>query len=484
MLLHFNLNFITISLLAINAILAFIIVFRGKREVTAIWAWLLVLLGLPFIGFIIYMFIGRNLTSAKIFSLQTQEVLGIDKIVTNQKELANSNVTTDHFDEENSFVRLFLQNDEAILTFHNAVRIFTDGHKKFEQLFDDIQRAKHHINIEYFTIYDDEIGNQLVDLLVAKAKKGVRVRVLFDQWGSHGRHEKMWRRLKEAGGQVLPFMAPRYVLITFRMNFRDHRKLVVIDGNVAYIGGFNVGDQYLGKSKKFGYWRDTHLRIEGDAVLAVQSRFFTDWNATTHKQQLTFSDDYFPSRRELVNDTTAIQIVSSGPDNSDKQIQTGYLKMFATATESITIQTPYFIPDQAVLEVLRMAIQSGIRVRLMIPSIPDHPFVYRATEYYASQLLEVGAEIYRYDNGFLHAKMVSIDGRIASVGSANMDIRSFVLNFEANAFLYDHEIAGALEKIFEIDMQKSTRLSKAYFSKQPAWKHVLQQVSRLLSPIL
>ncbi|MDR3240585.1 MAG: cardiolipin synthase [Lactobacillaceae bacterium] len=483
-LLHLDIDIITITILAINVILSFIVVFRGKREVTAIWAWLMVLIGLPIVGFIIYLFVGRNLTSAKIFSLQTQEVLGIDKIVENQKSLANSELQTHHFEEESSFVRLFLQNDEAILTFHNAVRIFTDGRKKFDQLFDDIQNAKHHINLEYFTIYDDEIGNELVDLLVMKAKKGVRVRVLFDQWGSHGRHAKMWKRLKDVGGQVLPFMAPRYVPITFRMNFRDHRKLVIIDGNIGYIGGLNVGDQYLGKSKKFGYWRDTHLRIEGDAVLAIQSRFFTDWNATTRKQQLTFSDDYFPKSRATSKDTTAIQIVSSGPDNSDKQIQTGYLKMFATAAESITIQSPYFIPDQAVLEVLRMAAQSGIRVRLMIPAMPDHPFVYRATEWYASQLLDVGAEIYRYDNGFLHAKMVSIDGRIASVGSANMDIRSFVLNFEANAFMYDREIAGALEKTFEIDMQKSTKLDSEYFARQPFWKHFLQQLSRLVSPIL
>ncbi|QIL50917.1 cardiolipin synthase [Weissella coleopterorum] len=480
--LHFNIFADIIVLL--NTIAAVAIVFHGEREVSSMWAWLMVLVTLPGIGLIIYMFLGRNLNSKKIFSLQTQKVLGIDKIVKNQKKLAHEIETAEHLEEESSFVRLFLQNDAALLTFQNSVQIFTDGHDKFDQLFSDIKQAKHHINIEYFTIYDDEIGNQLVDLLTQKARVGVRVRVLFDQWGSKGRHDKMWRRFRDAGGQVVPFLSPRYVPITFRINFRDHRKIAVIDGSIGYIGGFNVGDQYLGRFKKFGYWRDTHVRIEGDAALAIQSRFFTDWNATTKKQQLNFSDDYFPNQQASNNRTTAIQIVSSGPDDSKKQIQTGYLKMFATASQSIYIQTPYFIPDQAVLEVLRMAALSGVQVKIMIPAFPDHPFVYRATEWYVQKLLQVGAEVYRYDKGFMHAKTVTIDGRITSIGSANMDIRSFILNFEANAFMYDRNLAEQLENIYHADILDSTQLDLKYFEQQPLWKKILQRMSRLLGPIL
>ncbi|MCZ9311362.1 cardiolipin synthase [Weissella koreensis] len=482
--LYLHINVFADIVVLLNTIAAIAIVFRGEREVSSMWAWLMVLITLPGIGLIIYMFLGRNLNSKKIFSLQTQKVLGIDKIVKNQKKLAHEIDTAEHLEEEGSFVRLFLQNDAALLTFQNSVHIFTDGHDKFDQLFADIQKAKHHINLEYFTIYDDEIGNQLVDLLTQRAQAGVRVRVLFDQWGSKGRHDKMWRRLRDAGGQVVPFLSPRYVAITFRINFRDHRKIAVIDGSIGYIGGFNVGDQYLGRFKKFGHWRDTHVRIEGDAVLAIQSRFFTDWNATTKKQQLNFSDDYFPSQQASNNRTTAIQIVSSGPDDTKKQIQTGYLKMFASATESIYIQTPYFIPDQAVLEVLRMAVLSGVKVKIMIPAFPDHPFVYRATEWYVKQLIQVGAEIYRYDKGFMHAKTVTIDGRISSIGSANMDIRSFILNFEANAFMYDRNLAKQLENIYHADILESTKLDLAYFEHQSVWKKALQRMSRLLGPIL
>lgn len=482
--LYLHINVFADIVILLNTIAAIAIIFRGEREVSSMWAWLMVLVTLPGVGLIIYMFLGRNLNSKKIFSLQTQKVLGIDKIVKNQKKLAHEIETAEHLEEESSFVRLFLQNDAALLTFQNAVKIFTDGHDKFDQMFADIKKAKHHINIEYFTIYDDEIGNQLVDLLTERARAGVRVRVLFDQWGSKGRHDKMWRRLRDAGGQVVPFLSPRYVAITFRINFRDHRKIAVIDGSIGYIGGFNVGDQYLGRFKKFGYWRDTHVRIEGDAVLAIQSRFFTDWNATTKKQQLNFSDDYFPSQQASNKRTTAIQIVSSGPDDTKKQIQTGYLKMFATATESIYIQTPYFIPDQAVLEVLRMAALSGVKIKIMIPAFPDHPFVYRATEWYVKQLIQVGAEVYRYDKGFMHAKTVTIDGRISSIGSANMDIRSFILNFEANAFMYDRNLAKQLENIYHTDILESTQLDLAYFEQQPVWKKVLQRMSRLLGPIL
>ncbi|AEJ24034.1 cardiolipin synthase [Weissella koreensis] len=482
--LYLHINVFADIVVLLNTIAAIAIVFRGEREVSSMWAWLMVLITLPGIGLIIYMFLGRNLNSKKIFSLQTQKVLGIDKIVKNQKKLAHEIDTAEHLEEEGSFVRLFLQNDAALLTFQNSVHIFTDGHDKFDQLFADIKKAKHHINLEYFTIYDDEIGNQLVDLLTQRAQAGVRVRVLFDQWGSKGRHDKMWRRLRDAGGQVVPFLSPRYVAITFRINFRDHRKIAVIDGSIGYIGGFNVGDQYLGRFKKFGHWRDTHVRIEGDAVLAIQSRFFTDWNATTKKQQLNFSDDYFPSQQASNNRTTAIQIVSSGPDDTKKQIQTGYLKMFASATESIYIQTPYFIPDQAVLEVLRMAVLSGVKVKIMIPAFPDHPFVYRATEWYVKQLIQVGAEIYRYDKGFMHAKTVTIDGRISSIGSANMDIRSFILNFEANAFMYDRNLAKQLENIYHADILESTKLDLAYFEHQSVWKKALQRMSRLLGPIL
>ncbi len=343
-------------------------------------------------------------------------------------------------------VRLFLETDNAILTKKNAVRTYTDGEKLFASLFEDIRRAKHHVNIEFFTWYNDQIGNELVHLLEKKAAAGVQVRIIYDILGSHGSKQKLFKHLIELGGQAEPFLTPKYFPITFRLNFRNHRKITIIDGNIGYIGGFNVGDQYLGRKQRFGYWRDTHLRVMGDAVLSMQSRFFLDWNATTKKAQVSFDDKYFP--RTKAAGTTSMQIVSSGPDDDRQKIKQGYVKMISIATESIYIETPYFVPDGSVLEALSIAAAAGVDVRIIIPDRPDHPFVYRATEYYCRELIQSGGKVYAYRKGFMHSKMVVIDGKIVSIGSANMDIRSFRLNFEANAFLYDREFARATELIF------------------------------------
>ncbi|MDR3189838.1 MAG: cardiolipin synthase [Lactobacillaceae bacterium] len=484
---HYYAVLITLLIIIVmNTIAAVITIFREKREIASIWAWFVVLIGLPIAGFVIYFFMGRKLSHKKIFSLQTQASMGIDQITRNQRTLLNelNQTQSREVTVAQSFIRLFLRNESAMLTEKNMVSIFTNGHDKFEQLFADIEQAKHHVNLEYFTIYDDEIGNALIDLLTKKVQQGVRVRVIYDMFGSHGRHDKLYRRLRHAGGQVVAFMAPTFILATFRANFRLHRKLAIIDGSVGYIGGFNVGDQYLGRDAKFGPWRDTHLRIEGDAVLAMQSRFFTDWNATVKKaeKKIAFAPEYFPKTN--VHGNTAMQIVTSGPDTDDAQIQQGYLKMIASARESISMQSPYFIPDTSIFKMLRTAALSGIRVRLMIPNKPDHPFVYRATEFYAQDLIDAGVEVYRYDEGFLHAKVMIIDGFIASVGSANLDIRSFGLNFESNAFMYDYKVAQKLETIFEADMQNATLLTEEYFASQSRWMRFKQYFSRLLSPIL
>ncbi|GAK30491.1 cardiolipin synthase [Weissella oryzae SG25] len=470
----------TVELIVLlNIIAAVITVFREKRDISSIWAWLLVLIFFPVVGFMIYFILGRKLSNKHIFNLQAQEAMGIDRIAEHQAALLSAN---DGRSEAEAFIRLFLKNDEAIFTQANAVKIFDDGYEKFTALLFDIANAKHHINVEYFTIYDDEIGNQIINALTQSAARGVRVRVIYDMWGSHGRHKRLFKPLKDAGGQVEAFLMPWWQPFTFRINNRMHRKLVIIDGNIGYVGGFNIGDQYVGKFKKFGYWRDTHLRIAGDAVLAMQSRFFLDWNATTRKAKIDFADEYFPS--PVVQGNVAMQIVSSGPDSEVKQIYQGYLQLFARAKESITIQTPYFIPKQAMLELLQLAAMAGVKVRLMIPNRPDHVFVYRATQYFARELMLAGGEVYTYEGGFLHAKVVVVDGKFASVGTANMDIRSFDLNFEVNAFMYDQTIAQDLEAQFENDLKQAKRVTEATYAAQSHWLTFKQMFSRLLAPIL
>ena len=256
----------------------------------------------------------------------------------------------------------------------------------------------------------------------------------------------------------------------------------MIDGRIGYIGGFNVGDEYLGLSKKFGYWRDTHLRIEGSSVHPLQTRFLLDWNQASIRNRVHYSERYFPAIP--TKGDTAIQIVSSGPDTEWANIKNGYIKLISSAKKHIYIQTPYFIPDESFLDAVKIAALSGIDVRIMIPNKPDHMFVYWATYSYVGVLLDVGAKIYIYDKGFIHAKMVVVDDEAASVGTANIDNRSFTLNFEVNTFIYDIEVSHSLSEIFERDMLDSYELTKALYAERSLWIKFKESVSRLLSPIL
>lgn len=298
-----------------------------------------------------------------------------------------------------------------------------------------------------------------------------------------GTKREFFKQLRKNGGQAEPFLGVGSNILDSRLNFRDHRKIVVIDGQTGYVGGFNIGDQYLGRSEKFGYWRDTHLRIIGAGTFSLQQRFILDWNATS-KVPIVRYRQYFLVNKLAKDGNTSLQIVTSGPDSDVEQIKLGYLKMINSAKERLWIQSPYLIPDDSVLDALRIAVKSGVDVRIMIPCKPDHVFVYRASQYYARQLAEAGATIYFYDNGFLHAKTMVADGILASVGSANMDFRSFKLNFEINAFMYDEEISKQLEQLYLEDIQKSTVMTANMFRKQSLWLRFKQTFSRLLSPIL
>lgn len=465
----------------VNVAIALSIALMEKRDISAAWAWLLVMLLLPGIGFIFYLFFGWKLNKRQIFGLKAQKRLGISDMATHQKRSAHNRPLL-KTDVENDLVKMFLNTDDSVLTVNNDVQIFTSGSEKFKRLFNDLRHAKHHINIEYFTIYDDQLGEQLRSILIKKAQEGVSVRVLYDLFGSKGSKQSFFKKLTDAGGEVTPFMRSKLGYYSFRINFRNHRKIVVIDGSIGYIGGFNIGDQYLGRSQRFGNWRDTHLRLEGSVVLQLQSRFFMDWNASVKNKKVRFSLDYFP--QNPIKNNIPIQIVSSGPESDIQKIKQGYIKMIMGAKRSIWIETPYFIPDDALMETLLIAIRSGIEVCMVIPKMPDHPFVYRATEYYAKQLLNAGAHVYAYQNGFMHAKTIVVDDAIMSVGSANWDIRSFKLNFEANAFIYDSKTAKKVISTIKRDLKESIKLDEKYFDEQSTWKKLRQLGSRLISPIL
>lgn len=467
----------------INIALASTIIFLERKDASATWAWIMVLMFIPIAGFFLYLVFGRKLSDKRIFTWDTKSRLGVKKEVNKQLRAIEENnfiFKHKHLTEYKDLYLLHLQNNDAIFTQDNDVEIFTDGEEKFAALIQDLKQAKDHIHLLYYIIRHDRLGQQIANELIKKANEGVEVRVLYDDMGSRRLSRKYIRRLRHAGAQVEAFFPPLIPKVNLKINFRNHRKLAIIDGKVGYIGGFNIGDEYLGENLKFGYWRDTHLRIAGDAVKNMQTRFILDWNQAS-RNDILYEEHYYAA---LPAGDTGIQIVSSGPDSEWEQIKNGYIKMILSAKEYIYIQTPYFIPDESLRDALRIAVLSGVQVKMMIPNKPDHPFVYWATLSYIGDLLNAGAEIYVYQNGFLHAKTIVVDGKIASVGTANIDVRSFRLNFEVNAFLYDEAIAEKLVDAFEKDIRHATQMTKKLYEKRSIGIRFKESVSRLLSPIL
>lgn len=472
-------------LLFINIVLSVMIVFFERREPRSVWTWLLLLYFIPVLGIFLYFMIGHDFRKEHMF--RTKEIEdAIHSAIRTQKET----IRTDKFRSEDPRLQKFsdlvlfnLSASDAVYTSDNQVRIFTDGRKKFQELYEEILNAKEYIHIQYYIIRNDELWGNLVKTLMQKAQAGVEVRILYDSMGCRTMNKREWKRLTQAGIQVGEFFPAVLRRLQLRINYRNHRKIVVIDGRTAFVGGFNIGREYLGLDKKFGYWRDTHLKIQGSAVLALHIRFILDWNYAT-KQNLFLEDKYFKDQKNETAGKEAVQIISSGPDSKEQNIRNTYLKMVAKARKNIYIQTPYFIPDESVLDAIKIAAMSGVDVRLMIPCKPDHPFVYWATYSYVGDLLEAGAKCYTYNNGFLHAKGMTVDGVVSCYGTANMDIRSFKLNFEVNAVIYSAETTAELERLFLEDLRLCTQITPYLYGQRSYLVRVKEQFSRLFSPLL
>ncbi|WP_046214335.1 cardiolipin synthase [Paenibacillus wulumuqiensis] len=472
-------------LLIINLFLALFIVFLERRNVGATWAWLMVLLFIPIAGFLVYLFLGQNLSRVKRFRLRKEFRSIIESVVEDQriefkeKKFKFNDPSISRYHE---LVHLHLISNYSLYTQDNAVRIFADGREKFDALFEDIANAREYIHIQYYIIQKDDLGRRLLKALTAKALEGVTVRLIYDAWGSSNVNKSFLKEFVAAGGHAAAFFPPSIPLINFKVNYRNHRKVVIIDGLVGYVGGFNVGDEYLGLVEKFGYWRDTHLRVEGSAILQMQTHFLRDWHLALNTHM---SGDYslFAVSKPFTGNI-GMQIVSSGPDSSLETIKYSYIKMMYEAKESIMIQTPYFIPDESMVTAMKSAILSGVQVHLMIPKKPDHQMVYWASYSYLRELLELDAHCYLYEKGFLHAKTMVIDGKIASVGTANMDIRSYKLNFEINAVIYDSQAAKQLEDLFLKDILDSQILTLTDYNNRPLYQKTVESFARLLSPIL
>ena len=478
-------NYIAAVIIVGNIILAITVIFLERKNASSAWAWLLILYFLPLIGFLLYLLLGRQLRKKHLFRWEGRKNIGIDKLISYQIEAVKNgklDYRINHVEEYNQLIYMNLTSSNAVLTQDNDVQIFTDGTDKFEALIKDIENAKEHIHIQYYIFKLDNLGKRILNALIERAKHGVKVRILYDEMGSRGLKKSRFSELIKYGGEIEVFFPSILPLFNPRLNFRNHRKIVVIDGRIGYIGGFNVGDEYLGLNNKFGYWRDTHLRIEGSSVHPLQTRFLLDWNQASQKHRVHYSERYFPAIP--LKGITAMQVISSGPDTDWANIKNGYIKLISNAKKHVYIQTPYFIPDESFFDAVRIAALSGVDVRIMIPNKPDHMFVYWATYSYVGMLLDVGAKIYIYDKGFIHAKMIVVDDEAASVGTANIDNRSFKLNFEVNAFIYDIDVSHSLSEIFERDMLDSYELTKALYAQRSLWIKFKESVSRLLSPIL
>lgn len=473
------------GIILLNILLAVIVIFIERRDASATWAWLLILFFLPIIGFIIYLFLGRQLKSDNFYNLSQDEQSYQKQHVERQieqmekKEAEGKTLVGEKYEQ---LLEMNLRASKSLVSLNNRSQVLHDGKDKFKKLIEDISQAKEEINLQYYIIQRDSLGQQLLEALTERAKAGVKVRVLYDAVGSKRLKHKDFNELIEYNGEVSVFFPNIFGVVNFRMNNRNHRKVTIIDGKIAYVGGFNVGNEYLGLVEKFGYWRDTHLRIEGDAVYHLQDRFIMDWNYS--KGEKKNLDESFCYAIHHIQEVAPMQIVTSGPNSNTEYLKNMLIKMIMSAKKDVYIQTPYFIPDKSFMDACKMALLSGVRLHIMIPGKPDHPFVMWASWSFLGQLLRYGADVYLYDGGFLHAKTVMVDHEIATIGTTNLDARSFRLNFEINALIYDQKTAVKLGALFETDAASSRRLSQEEYAKRGTLVKIREGISSLLSPIL
>lgn len=476
--------FVGRHMLMLNFFLSIVIIFFQRKEPKSAWAWLLVLNMLPGVGFLLYLLAGTDMHKRKMFKLkgieeQVNEAVRKQEYSVRSRELEEANPEIQGFSD---LVFYNLKSAGAVFTNDNEVKIFTDGNDKFDALIEDIRNAERYIFLQYYIIKNDVLFNRIKEVLAEKAAQGVEVRILYDDMGCRSVGKKFWKELEKEGIHTAVFFPAPFGLLQLRVNYRNHRKIAIIDGKTGYVGGFNIGKEYIGLDPKFGHWRDTHLRIRGSALVGLLVRYIQDWDYAA-KENLFANPDYFVYPEEKYGDVR-IQIISSGPDSAMQNIRDNYLRLIHKAKSRICIQTPYFIPDESIQTALLMAAYSGVEVNVMIPCKPDHPFVYWATMSYVGELIMAGANCYTYNNGFLHSKGISIDGEACCYGTANMDIRSFSLNFEVNAMIYDEGVAQEMERIFKEDLKLSTQITKDMYRGRSLRLRFKEQVCRLLSPVL
>jgi len=442
----------------------FIILDNKKPEKTI--AWVVVLVILPVVGLLAYLNFGRNYRKIK---LMDRKSLMDDQRVVNLANLQLEQLVDNEFGLDQKIL------DKK----HNRVKIFTNGKENFESILNDLNNAKDHIHLEYYIFDADKIGNKIKDILVDKAKAGLEVRVIYDGVGSWGLKKHFLKEMKEAGVMVHPFLPVRLPLFTSKVNYRNHRKIIVIDGKIGYVGGMNIADRYI-EGDKLGPWRDTHLRLEGNAVKALQLIFGVDWDFVCQKTFDTL-ERYFPPK--TYQEGKLVQIAASGPDSELSYIMETYFTAIATARKNIYIITPYLIPTESILTALRTASIGGVDVKIIIPKKSDSYWVNFSSLSYVEKLLKHGIRVYLYNKGFNHSKVMTVDGVFSSVGTANMDYRSFDYNLEVNAIIYDQQIASELDIQFYKDLENSEEIDLVRWKKRSLGIKIKHSFARVLAPI-
>lgn len=470
-------------------------VLMTKKNPTSAVAWCLLVFFLPLVGSVTFLIFGYQQVHRPLRRKQQhKQRFQISNPATRRPSLVarDTRVSSDAAWEE--VARLARRFGAFPAKSGNRVVFYYEGAPAFEAKMQAIRKATHHIHLEYFIYQPDETGRQLLELLAAKAREGVEVRLLYDAMGSHRLGRSWLRPLLDVGGQCSVFLPLNPFRRRIQVNLRDHRKILVVDGQVAFTGGLNVGDEYLGKVPRFGYWRDTDVRLEGPAVAGLQRIFTEDWDFAARENLQ--SDAYFPECRPgpiepgpphpgvspLLN--SPVQIIQSGPDQEQRSIREIYFAAIQRARKRLWIASPYFVPDQGLLDALCLAGHSGVDVRLLCQYHPDKWIPFFAGRFYWEDVLATGVKVYQYWKGMMHAKVVLVDGEWGSVGTANLDYRSLYLNFEVNALIYGPEAVAELEKTFERDLQTSILLNKDAFAQRPLGGRLLDNACRLLSPVL
>jgi cardiolipin synthase len=480
----FEFGFWTLFVLIYAVIATTVVILERKRPEKTI-SWILIFAVFPLIGFGVYLFFGRDWKRKKLTSdlyLDSKPTLSENE----RKSLIDTlgEVGTEYI----QLITLLKRNSKSPLFIGNKIEIFKNGKEKFEDFFREIESAKKTINLEYYIVKDDETGEKLKDLLIKKANEGVEIKFVMDKIGS-GRLKKSYiKDLENAGIEVAfysYFLSPLLKFINTQVNYRNHRKIAVIDGNVAFIGGINIGDEYIGKSK-MGYWRDLHLKIKGEAVTGLQKVFLEDYKKiikAEKKEEKIDTKKYFTKQEAVGN--SLIQIALSGPESEMPSIMQMVLKMINIAKDHIYITTPYFIPNDSIVSALKTAALSGVDVKILFPGKMDHFLVYFASRTYLEELIKYGVEVYFYKKDrFIHSKFISVDGLISTVGTANIDIRSFELNYESNLLIYDKKVTQQIEEIFWNDLKISDLISSHYFNTMPFSVKFIEAFSRIFSNLL